>query len=208
VTAGLIVSVVVTEAVPNFAVIVEDVVVVTVVVVAVKFTVAEPAGTVTLAGTTALVLLEVRPMTVPLGPAGPVRVTVPVDGFPPKMEGGVIKTLKSAAGVIVSVALAVCPPEKAVITALVLTDTPFVVMGNTAVSAPLGTTTKAGTCADSLLLLSATTAPPTGAACDSVTVPVLVSPPRTEVGLRVKLRTEVVLTCVPTAYKKESFDPT
>jgi hypothetical protein len=42
-----------------------------------------PEGTVTEAGTFAAILLEFKVMTAPLGPAGPERVTVPVDDEPP-----------------------------------------------------------------------------------------------------------------------------
>jgi hypothetical protein len=105
-TEGEIVSVVVADAVPIFAVIVDVAAVVTVVVVAVKLTVDEPAGTVTVAGTVALVLLDERLTDTPPEPAGPVSVTVPVEGFPPTTTAGAIDTLRSPAGVIVRVATA------------------------------------------------------------------------------------------------------
>jgi len=105
-TDGVIVSVAVTDAVPSLAVIVAVVAVVTDVVVAVKVADVAPGATVTLAGTTALVLLDERVTTVPVGPAGPDRVTVPIDEFPPRTEGGAIVTLSSVAGVTVRVAVA------------------------------------------------------------------------------------------------------
>lgn len=62
--------------------IVEFVAEVTDVVVTVKFAVALPAATVTLAGTVAALLLESVTLIPPAG-AGPLSVTVPVDGLPP-----------------------------------------------------------------------------------------------------------------------------
>lgn len=57
---------------------------VTAAVVIVNVTVAEPSGTVTLAGTVATeVRLLVRVTTIPPAGAGPVSVTVPVEGVPP-----------------------------------------------------------------------------------------------------------------------------
>ena len=66
----------------------------------------------------------------------------------------------------------------------VATFTMLVVIGKVAVVALAGTVTepKGGTVAAALLLLSVTTAPPTGAALPSVTVPVLLTPPVTAVG--------------------------
>ena len=60
-----------------------------------------------------------------------------------------------------------------------------VVIANVAVVAPAATVTLAGTVADALLDASVTTRPPAGAADDSVTVPVLDTPPATDVGFKV-----------------------
>ena len=49
----------------------------------VNVAVVAPAATVTVAGTVAFALLEESVTTSPLGPAGPVRVTVPVTAVPP-----------------------------------------------------------------------------------------------------------------------------
>jgi len=57
--------------------------------------VAEPAATVTLAGTVALVLDRVTTM---LAGAALVRVTVPVDELPPTTEAGLTLTAERAAG--------------------------------------------------------------------------------------------------------------
>ncbi len=63
-----------------------------------------PDATVTLAGTVALEELELNFTLRPPGPAGPLSVTVPVDGLPPATEVGDTERPVSAAGVIVSVA--------------------------------------------------------------------------------------------------------
>ena len=64
--------------------------------------------------------------------------------------------------------------------------TVLVVTANVALVAPAATVTDAGTVAAlRLLLVNATTAPPTGAAALSVTVPVLFAPPVSVAGFRV-----------------------
>jgi len=60
--------------------------------------------------------------------------------------------------------------------------TVLVLTGNVFVVAPAATVTETGTVAAALLLVSVTTAPPTGAALPSVTVPVLLTLPVTAVG--------------------------
>jgi hypothetical protein len=83
---------------------------VTAVVVTVKVAVELPAATVTLAGTTADVwLLESVTIAPPAG-AALVKVTVPVEGFPPTTVVGLTATLeRAAAGVIESDADFVTP---------------------------------------------------------------------------------------------------
>jgi hypothetical protein len=72
--------------------------------------VALPAGTVTVAGTVAAALLLDRDSTVPPVGAVFVRVTVPVDEFPPATLVGLTDTLDSAVdGVTVSVAVWLTP---------------------------------------------------------------------------------------------------
>jgi hypothetical protein len=62
-----------------------------------------------------------------------------------------------------------------------------------AVVAPAATVTLAGTCATVVLLLdSATTVPPVGAAAANVTVPLDEVPPTTEVGFTVTLLSDRV----------------
>ena len=81
------------------------VVVATPMVLIVNVAVVEPAATVTLAGTVAFVLFDCNATTAPPAPAGPERVTVPVDGVPLGTEVGLTVTLVSVAGVTVRVAV-------------------------------------------------------------------------------------------------------
>jgi hypothetical protein len=74
-------------------------------VVAVKFALVAPAGTVTVAGTVTLGLDETNVTTAPSGPAGPFRVTLPVDTAPPTTKFGVKETALGIDGVIARVAV-------------------------------------------------------------------------------------------------------
>jgi hypothetical protein len=76
-----------------------------------------------------------------------------------------------AVDVTVSVAVCVAPPNAAVMVTGVDALTDDVVMVNVALVAPADTVTDEGTTAAALLLVSATTALPAGAAADNVTVP-------------------------------------
>ena len=82
---------------------VADVLVFTAVVVTVNVAVDAPAATVTVAGTVAFERLEVSVTTVPLGPAFPLSVTVPVEDVPPVTVAGLSDKLVRVAGVIVRV---------------------------------------------------------------------------------------------------------
>ena len=86
----------------------------------------------------------------------------------------------------VSVSVADMPFRVPVITALTGAATPTVVTVNCALVAPSTIVTVAGTPAFELLLESATVTPPTGAADDNVTVPVLDVPPGTDTGRTVR----------------------
>ena len=85
------------------------VVALTVLVFTVKLALMAPAATVTLGGTVADVLLLDREMTAPPLAAGLLRVTVPVDGFPPLTLVGLtvseVRVGAEVAGVTVSTAL-------------------------------------------------------------------------------------------------------
>jgi hypothetical protein len=102
----------------------------------------------------------------------------------------------TAARVTVSVAVLVTPPCAADRVTEVLAVTDLVVTVNVALEAPAGTVTLAGTVATAVLLLeSATTAPPDGAAPLSVTVASEVLPPVTLVGLRTSEESVTPLAC-------------
>ena len=73
--------------------------------------------------------------------------------------------------------------------------TPLVVIVKVVLVDPADIVTLGGTCAaDVLLLCNVTTAPPAGAAPLSVTVPVELFPPKTEVGLLVSAEKVAALT--------------
>jgi len=76
----------------------------TAIVATIKVAVFFPAVTVTVEGTVALGLLELREMTVPAVGAGPVKVTVPVDEVPPLTEVGARVSELSDAAAMLSVA--------------------------------------------------------------------------------------------------------
>jgi hypothetical protein len=93
---------------------VTDVEAVTLLVLTVNVMLLAPAATVTLAGTVAAAVVSLERETVapPLG-AGPLSVTVPVEGDPPVTLIGLSATAESAAepcGVTVSEAVLVPPP--------------------------------------------------------------------------------------------------
>jgi hypothetical protein len=147
-----------------------------------------PAGTVTLVGTVALALLDVRLTAMPPVGAGPFRLTVPVDDVPPMTEAGERETPVSAGGVMVKVAVWLTPLNVPVIVTDVDDATAVVFTLNVAVVAPAATVTDAGTVALAFPEPKVTVAPPVPAGPERVTVPVDGLPPMTDVGLRVTLR--------------------
>lgn len=144
-----------------------------------------PAATVTLAGEAALDTLEVRLTTAPPDGAGPVRVTVPVDGEPPTTDVGARVSEVSVAAVILSEAFAEELPRVAVRVAEVVVATADVVTVNVAVVVPEATVTVEGRPALIVLDVSEIAIPPVGAALPSVTVPDADVPPSTVVGATV-----------------------
>lgn len=181
--AGVTVSV--ADCVPPLSVpvIVADVDEETAVVDTVKVAEVAPAATVTLAGTVAAALPDVRVTTDPDDPAGPFRVTVPVDVFPPTTEVGFSVKPERVAALIVSVAVFEAPANVAEIVDEVFELTAVVVTVNVAVELPAGTVTDAGTVALALVEDSVTTDPPVPAFPLRVTVPIDEVPPVTVAGL-------------------------
>jgi len=139
----------------------------------------EPAGIVTLAGTTALGEFDEIVKAAPPGPAWPLSKTVPVADIPPRTEEGEMVNPLIEAGVIVRLAVFVVPARVAEMFANVAAVTPDVVTVNVAVLEPAATVTDAGTVAAALSEANATDIPPAGAAPLSVTVPIDGVPPRT-----------------------------
>ena len=160
-------------------------VVVTVLVLTIKVAELLPAATVTPDGTVATeVALLDRLTTVPPVGAGPVSVTVPVDGEGPFTVVGLSPRELRIGAVTVSVADRETPSVP-VIDKEVLEPTGLVVTVNVAAVEFAATVTLAGTCATKVLLLSkVTTVPPTGAGPVRVTVPVEGVPPVRDVGLK------------------------
>src|SRR6266478_3322047 len=148
-----------------------------------------PAATVTLAGTVAVdVLLERETAAPPLG-AGPLSVTVPVEGDPPVTLVGFSvseERVGRACGSTVSEAVLVTPAYDAEMVTGVDAVTALVLTVNVALLAPAATVTLAGTVAVDVLLERETAMPPLGAGPLSVTVPVEVcAPPVTLAGFSV-----------------------
>jgi hypothetical protein len=152
-------------------------------VVTVNVALVAPPATVTVDGTVADDGLPLdSDTTAPPAGAGPLSVTVPVEGLPPTtLDGFTPNELNpTATGVTVRGAVRVTPPYTAEIVTAVEPDTGLVVTGNVALVAPAATVTLDGTVAANVLsLLSDTTAPPAGAGPLSVTVPVEGLPPTT-----------------------------
>jgi hypothetical protein len=162
-------------------------------VVMLKLVLVAPAGTVTLGGTVAkVVLLLASVTTAPPAGAALVRVTVPCDVLPPVTLVGLSVSVESVGlltGETVSVAVLVSlRVAKIVMVFAVASD--CVVTVNVVLLAPAGIVTRDGAEATAgSLLANVTTAPPGGAAQPGVraTVPCDVPPPVTAVGFKVKV---------------------
>jgi len=165
---------------------------VTTLVLAVNVALVAPAATVTLAGTraTVVLLLESTICAPPVG-AGPLKVTVPVEEFPPTTLAGLTVNdvgvgAGGGTGLTVSDAVLLTPPRVAEIVTVVDALTTLVLTANAALVAPAAIVTLAGVRATTVLLLeSAICAPPVGAGPLNVTVPVDEFPPTTLVGFSV-----------------------
>ena len=159
-----------------------------------KVAVVEPAVTETDVGSVALVELDARVITAPPVGAGPERVTVPMDEFPPTTDAGAKDKLVRVAAVTAKEPLAEVEPRVPVTVAETFAATAVVVAVNVTVEVPAATVTEAGTATLVELDLRLTTAPPTDAAPVNVTVPVEEVPPRTDAGLNEMLWTPAGVT--------------
>ena len=148
----------------------------------------DPAGMMMLAGTVALVVLELVSVTVAPPPsAEPFNMTVAVGLCPRETLVRLRVTEKGwRAGATVWVAAFDVPPDAAVMLTFVLVATEKVEIANVADVEPAETVTLAGTFATAVFeLVSVTTVPPAGAAPFRVTVPVEVAEPKTVDGASV-----------------------
>jgi hypothetical protein len=176
---------------PADAEILTEVELLTLLVETVKVALWAPAGTVTVAGTSATpVLLLAKVTTVPPAGATSSIITVPCEVLPPLTEVGLsaneVMVTGDEAGFTLSVADSVAPLAEAVMVTRVWNDTLLVMAVNVALVEPGGTVTLVGTVATAVSLLdSFTTVPPDGAALLNVTVPWEEVPPFTEVGFSV-----------------------
>ena len=123
----------------------------------VKVALVAPPATVTLAGTRAAAVLLLASVTcAPPAGAGPLRVTVPVDGLAPVTLVGLSASEVGTGGKTVSDPVRVPLPYDAEIVAAVETPTALVVTVKVALVPPPTTVTLAGTIAAGLVLLSDT----------------------------------------------------
>jgi len=129
--------------------------------------------------TDAAVLLLDSAIVIPALGAGPLNVSVPVDGLPPMTEAGLTLMLTATGGVMVSFADAGDPA--AVILTDVMVETGIVVIVNVPVLAPPATVATVAF-ADASLVPMAIVSPSLGAAALSVIVPTDVTPPKTLTG--------------------------
>jgi hypothetical protein len=163
-------------------------------VVAVKVTVFVPAGTVTVAGTdTSVVSVFVSVTTSPDGPAGPTRVTVPVEEVPPTTEVGENAMLERPGASMLRSAVSATPPSVAVIVAVAVLETECVVTVKVVDVVPAVMVTLEGTELSVVSEVESETTVSTGAGKDKLTVAVDELPPITAVGDKVKPVSDVML---------------
>ncbi len=151
-----------------------------------------PAGTVTLDGTEATELLALdREMTAPPLGAALSRTTFPCELLPPVTVMGLSWNAEILAPVIEGSGLMVRPANakpqlySAEMLMAVWEPTSEVLIGKVALVEPAGTVTVGGTVTEVSWADNDTTAPPVGAGPLRVTVPVVLLPPTTVLGLRV-----------------------
>jgi hypothetical protein len=190
-TAGVTVSVVLTDVLPIDAAMVGAVELATAVVDIVKVWEDAPAATVTLDGGAAHALLDVRSTRIPPVGAGPFKVTVPVDEVPPNTDVGDTDMVFGTGDVIVKVAVTDVSLVEAVMVTGVDVGTAEVEIVKVAFFSPAATITDAGNVALEELEDRLMKVPPVGAGSPSTTVPVDEPLPRTEAGATVTLASPV-----------------
>ena len=162
---------------------------------------------VTFEGKLAIGLLLPNATLAPAGPAGPLRVTVPVEESPPvTVIGAKLKELR-VAELTFRNPVSLDPSDEAVTVATVFEATGIVLITKLADVSPPSTTTAPGTIVEGSPLFSVTTFPDGGAGADRVTVPSDEVPPSTLVGLIERPFTGIVPPFVPIAYRLLSSDP-
>jgi hypothetical protein len=167
-----------------------------------------PAGIVTECGIDAVaVALLVSVITDPLAPAGPLRVTVPLDAAPPVTVVGLRLNEARASGLTVSVAVLELVPIEAVIVAVVEDDTAVVAIVKFTDVSPADKNMPLDTNTLELLEERLTIVPPAGAGPLRVTVPVDDVPPTTEVGDTEKLSTVGTTTGLTVSVDAADVDP-
>src|SRR5688572_2731034 len=139
-----------------------------------KVALVDPAGTVTLAGTTATGFVLVSGTTIPPAGALAVRVTLPVELLqPPANDPGVRVRADTAGSSTANSAVFVTPRREAETVTVFGEETELVVAVKVAEDAPWTTVTLAGTAATTGSELERLTwTPPAGAARSRTTVPV------------------------------------
>ena len=180
--AGCIPSTAETDPDPADAEIVAVVALLTAFVLTVNVADVAPAGTSTVAGTTADAEFEIRLTANPADGATPFSFTMPVADEPPPTVVGAMLNADNPAGCTVNDAVLLVPLNVAVNVTVVAEANPSVETENVPVLAPAAIETLPGTEADELLEDKLTTTPPFGAALDRVIVPVALVPAITDDG--------------------------
>lgn len=142
-----------------------------------KVALVAPDGIVTEEGAFAAALLLLSDTLKPETGAGALRVTVPIEPQPARTLGGANVSPERPAGITVTAALTLAPPNVAVTLTVFETATALEEHVNNAVDDPLAMTTVAGTAKADEFDESFTLIPPVGAVLLNVIVPIVGVPP-------------------------------
>lgn len=141
-----------------------------------------PAGTVTELGTAIAALVELIATVIPEIGATPLRVTAPIESFPPTTEEGARVTELNVGAATVKLDDLDDPPPLAVNFTYRELVTPVVGIAKEVLVDPEAIVTLAGGVAQLSFDITVTTKPPVGAFFEIKTVPVADVPPPTDVG--------------------------